>query len=499
MIKEQISGLRRDKHSLLKAKINNYKMKFSNQQEGFTGTDEQLLLLFQAEEAYGFGSPIITDTEFDELAEKTNYSQSLRAPQSSSGRNWIKMNAPLVSLLKVAKIDELKKFLDGFQIGTQFYIEPKLDGLTFNAVYKRSGTNFVLSSISSRGDGRLGLEFHPDAFNGLQAIGLPKTISEKSVNIFPELENSNGEISFRGEAIVMKDDPLHQGKLLRSVAAGMLNRKIGYLSQYSEIWENHFSKKELSGKFPIELDPIVVKGERCVRLAPVDHFATKNKNGTFTVFEGNKVRQDLTDAVNRQNKLTFVTFAFAYKGANAPSRGMMEIFEQEGIIPVSQLVKEIAEGLNDQNLLENGTSGGTAQTIDLVKRTNLIHPNWRFPVDGLVIKPVHTSQETQMLNPTIKNGKIVYPHHPKDQVAYKFPPVKVVVKLAEIHESKTSLGNFTYSGELDKVYVMPSGTRVTRVNLHNKNWLDANPWIKPGAILHMHLSNDIIPVLSEIK
>lgn len=499
MIKEQSSGLRRDKPSLMKAKINNYKVKFSNTQENFTGTDEQLLLLFQAEEAYGFGSPIITDAEFDELAEQTNYSQSLRSPKSSSGRKWIKMSVPLVSLLKVNKIDSLKEFLDDFQPGTQFYIEPKLDGLTFNAVYKRSGTDFVLNNISSRGDGRLGLEFHPDALNGLETLGLPRTISEKSVNIFPELENSDGEVSFRGEAVVMKDDPLYQGKLLRSVAAGMLNRKIGYLSQYRDIWKESFSKKELLNKFPIELDPIIVKGERCPRLALVPHFAKMNKNGTFTIFEVDEVRQDLTDAVNKQNKLTFVTFAFVYKGANAPSRGIMEVFEQEGIIPISHLVKEVAESLNDQNLLENGTSGGTDQIIKLVKKANSVHSSWRFPIDGLVIKPVHTSQETQMLNPTIKNGKIVYPHHPKDQVAYKFPPVKIPVKLIKIHESKTSLGNLTYSGELDKVYVMPSGTRVTRVNLHNKNWLDANPWIKPGATLHMHLSNDIIPVLSEIK
>lgn len=485
---------------LVASKIEKYKLKFTNEQINFTGTDEQLLFLFQAEEAYGFGVPIISDYEFDELAKETGYEQSLRDPKSSSGRNWVKMAAPLVSLRKVNSVSDLKEFLDGFQDGTQFYIEPKLDGMTFNAVYKREGNKLVLKHITSRGDGRLGLELHAEGLKGAETPGLPKVIDDKWVNNIPGLENENGEFSIRGEAIIMKGNPLHEGKLLRSVAAGMMNRKVPYMSSYVEEWINKYSDELFiqHETVPVDISPVIAKGDGCAIDRKAQYSIYANDDDEITILENDKENFELSEALYRKNTLTFVTFSIANNGANTPSRAILEMLADAGIITISSFAKLAGRHVGSKAIAGKNCAS-RSEVLEFVSLATPRHNDWPFPIDGLVIKPVHTSMETQGLTASVKFGKVVYPHHPKDQIAYKFPPKKIQVKIVKIHLTTTSLDNVTCSAELDKTYKMPNGLLVSRVNIYNENWLAANPWIYEGATVHMHLSNDVISVFSEIK
>ena len=104
-----------------------------------------------------------------------------------------------------------------------------------------------------------------------------------------------------------------------------------------------------------------------------------------------------------------------------------------------------------------------------------------YDTDGMVIK-VNDFDDQEMLGSTAKD--------PKWATAYKYPPeeVETVVKDITINVGRT--GVLTPTGELEPVFV--SGTNVSRVTLHNQDFITEKD-IRIGDHVLIHKAAEIIP------
>ena len=104
-----------------------------------------------------------------------------------------------------------------------------------------------------------------------------------------------------------------------------------------------------------------------------------------------------------------------------------------------------------------------------------------YDTDGMVIK-VNDFNDQEMLGSTAKD--------PKWATAYKYPPeeVETVVKDITINVGRT--GVLTPTGELEPVFV--SGTNVSRVTLHNQDFITEKD-IRIGDHVIIHKAAEIIP------
>lgn len=104
-----------------------------------------------------------------------------------------------------------------------------------------------------------------------------------------------------------------------------------------------------------------------------------------------------------------------------------------------------------------------------------------YDTDGMVIK-VNDFNDQEMLGSTAKD--------PKWATAYKYPPeeVETVVKDITINVGRT--GVLTPTGELEPVFV--SGTNVSRVTLHNQDFITEKD-IRIGDHVLIHKAAEIIP------
>ena len=104
-----------------------------------------------------------------------------------------------------------------------------------------------------------------------------------------------------------------------------------------------------------------------------------------------------------------------------------------------------------------------------------------YDTDGMVIK-VNDFNDQEMLGSTAKD--------PKWATAYKYPPeeVETVVKDITINVGRT--GVLTPTGELEPVFV--SGTNVSRVTLHNQDFITEKD-IRIGDHVVIHKAAEIIP------
>lgn len=164
------------------------------------------------------------------------------------------------------------------------------------------------------------------------------------------------------------------------------------------------------------------------------------------------------------------------------------ILENNKIDDVTQEIKNIV----------NEFYGVDGKTNKRDKNLPRLRNMYEYACDGVVIKPIGSNKQTQNVN--LRNSKnnpnkILQPKYPEDQIAVKLLSEIVRVKLAKIERNETELGNITCSGILDKEYRTESGALVSRINLHNPEWLENNSWIKEGKEYDMILSMDIIPVL----
>ncbi len=119
--------------------------------------------LTRCQEAYYRGEPLISDEEFDYLAEKYNFYEVGSAPIDKK----IKHYYPMYSLQKFYEEDNDAPILEGGNV-----YSPKLDGAAISLVYNYG----ILIQAATRGDGAFG----EDIFDKVQLIpSIPKKIGDR--------------------------------------------------------------------------------------------------------------------------------------------------------------------------------------------------------------------------------------------------------------------------------------------------------------------------------
>ena len=104
-----------------------------------------------------------------------------------------------------------------------------------------------------------------------------------------------------------------------------------------------------------------------------------------------------------------------------------------------------------------------------------------YDTDGMVIK-VNSFDDQEVLGSTAKD--------PKWATAYKYPPEEVETVLKDITINVGRTGVLTPTGELESVFV--SGTNVSRVTLHNQDFINEKD-IRIGDHVIIHKAAEIIP------
>jgi len=104
-----------------------------------------------------------------------------------------------------------------------------------------------------------------------------------------------------------------------------------------------------------------------------------------------------------------------------------------------------------------------------------------YDTDGMVIK-VNSFDDQEVLGSTAKD--------PKWATAYKYPPEEVETILKDITINVGRTGVLTPIGELESVFV--SGTNVSRVTLHNQDFINEKD-IRIGDHVIIHKAAEIIP------
>ncbi|MGL9758992.1 MAG: NAD-dependent DNA ligase LigA [Wolbachia sp.] len=141
---------------------------------------------------YQKNKPEITDAEYDELVKKACIQTVGAEPDDRFSK--VEHIVPMLSLNKAYRREEVEKFLRKLLGVHEIVCEPKIDGLSFSAIYEDG--RFV--KAATRGDGNLGEEV---------------TDNIKTIKDFPQaLPGIKGRLEVRGEVYIRNDDFLKLNK-----------------------------------------------------------------------------------------------------------------------------------------------------------------------------------------------------------------------------------------------------------------------------------------------
>lgn len=178
--------------------------------------DEIVRLLTEARNAYyNSDSPVMSDSEFDELEERLRSIDPGNGYFTSVGTGILQgekitHSSPMLSMAKAKSIDELSSWIRkiGVEGDINFIIEPKIDGLSAACKYRKG----VLAYVATRGDGITGQD--------ITHIAQYVNDIKKTVGIKTE------DIEIRGELYLPRDTSFNtEGKPLRNSCVGLINRK----------------------------------------------------------------------------------------------------------------------------------------------------------------------------------------------------------------------------------------------------------------------------------
>lgn len=482
-------GNRRSADEIERVKEEANKTRFTlMEQPDFKGTKEDLELMQKAERAYREGHPIMTDMEWDNMVKKFNYLESLDEVVSPNGRKWHRMLAPLVSIRKVQSETEVRQYLSEFK--GPWMVEPKLDGITFCAIYeKNEDGDLVLSSIGSRGDGRNSLIIEETALWGVEKHGLPEIISKEVANTLP-LVNNNGKDTFelRGEVLVSKSD--YPDSVQRTISSGICNRKAASTGDGKGVGIAGMNK----------IDSL----EKCLSFEwPRNRTKQLNMKRAYYDKINNEYKQE--SEIGNENfisvpkeNLYFISYSYSDGNFNRDNKDLISsipgvryvdsVKGLEGVYKITDDPEEVIDSIRKFY----GNEDDEGYIINKDKRQK---SKSEFAVDGVVIKQYNDSPELQQLDPHVRGGKLVLPHDPKNVVAVKLKSYPNLTKILKINKKETSLGNVTVTADLEP-FVAEDGKVVKTINLHNEEWLalPENEYLKEGAEIIVYQSMDIISV-----
>jgi len=158
-------------------------------------------LIEQANEAYyEDDTPVLTDEEFDLLAES-----GLERAEGHTFRKKVKHTIPMGSLSKIKTFEDFKAWVHKYP-DAKFIVTPKIDGNSIAVTY----IDGHLKTAVTRGDGIHG----NDCTDKVKASGNILHRLRKPVNL-----------TVRCEAVIPKENQAYFEKNIRNVASGLLNSK----------------------------------------------------------------------------------------------------------------------------------------------------------------------------------------------------------------------------------------------------------------------------------
>lgn len=175
-----------------------------------------------------------------------------------------------------------------------------------------------------------------------------------------------------------------------------------------------------------------------------------------------------------------VTFA-AYSVLSDGEPADLELVAHDGIKTVVQVTEEVAKSVklsgfkNDDEVVEAVMAFGKARE------------SFPIPTDGVVVKPTNEAAMHAAMGSSS--------HHPRSQVAYKYPSPTAVTKLLAIDLTVGKTGKVTPIGRIEKVNL--DGSDLSNLSLHNFNLLYTQN-IRVGATVVVHKANDIIPQVKAV-
>jgi len=151
---------------------------------------------------------------------------------------------------------------------------------------------------------------------------------------------------------------------------------------------------------------------------------------------------------------------------------------------------ESTQLLNSMGFNKNYTFADYANVnnVDIIQKFNLFTEhrlNSKFLLDGIVCKAEESVRKEM--------GETS--HHPKWALAIKFPPKFAISRVINIEWNLGKTGKLTPVGILEPVDL--DGTTVSRVTLHNYEWILTKK-VAPGAVVEIVKSGDIIPAIVKV-
>lgn len=127
------------------------------------------------------------------------------------------------------------------------------------------------------------------------------------------------------------------------------------------------------------------------------------------------------------------------------------------------------------------------ELFDAIHKFGEARQTFTIPTDGVVIKPTNEREMHRELGSSS--------HHPRSQVAFKFPSPTAVSELLSIDLTVGKTGKITPIGRIKTVDL--DGSAVSNVSLHNFNLVYTKN-IRVGATILVHKANDIIPQIKAV-
>lgn len=175
-----------------------------------------------------------------------------------------------------------------------------------------------------------------------------------------------------------------------------------------------------------------------------------------------------------------VTFA-AYSVLEDGEPADLDILADEEFKSVDVVTEEIATGVKLTGFADDD------EVVTAVQAFGKARENFPLPTDGVVIKPTNEAEMQGKMGSSS--------HHPRSQVAFKFPSPTAITELLAIDLSVGKTGKVTPIGRIKTVQL--DGSDISNLSLHNFNLLYTED-IRVGQTVMIHKANDIIPQVKAV-
>lgn len=221
-------------------------------------------------------------------------------------------------------------------------------------------------------------------------------------------------------------------------------------------------------------------GVACKRYGIVnerEHRALEDVEATYKLLQALLSKQS-SNALN----LSFIVYTV--EGDDSADEDFERILTDEGFV--------FAVSLTDKYLKEHNQCAYVNNLDDLVNAVNEFasirkSEHFSLPTDGIVIKCNEDKKISELMGNTS--------HHPRSQIAYKYPPSSKETTIKKIDLQVGRTGRISFVANFDEISL--DGSKVKKATLHNASWLSERD-VREGSVVTIVKANDIIPYVEAV-